>query len=195
MSKNVEFWFDYGSPASHLGYWGLKQVAKRTGASVTYRPMLLGAVFKATGNHTPMDITPKGEWMFVDFQNYAERYGIQIHMNQHFIFNTLAIMRGALVAQERKEIEPYSDAMFNAVWVDGKNMSDPEIIGGVLDGAGLDAVAYSDGVQKPDIKEGLKTASEEAVSKGVFGAPTFFVNDKMWFGQDRLEWVEDALRK
>jgi 2-hydroxychromene-2-carboxylate isomerase len=193
MGGTVEFWFDYGSPTAYLGHWALKETARRTGASIDYRPMLLGAVFQATGNHTPMDVEAKGRWMSVDMANYAARYGIPFRMNPYFIINTLPLMRGALVAERRGELEAYSDAMFNAVWCDALNMGDPEVIGTTLAGAGFDAAAYLAGVGEQEIKEALKARSAAAVAKGVFGAPTFFVGDKMWWGQDRLDWVEAAL--
>ena len=193
MSKSVAFWFDYGSPTAYLAHWELKGVAERTHANIDLRPMLLGAVFKATGNHTPVDIAPKGEWMLWDIQNHADRYGIPFKLNPYFIINTLPLMRGALVAERRGELERYSDGMFNAVWREARNMGKPDVIRTVLTGQGFDADAYMAGVQDPEIKEELRRRSAQAVAKGVFGAPTFFVGDKMWWGQDRLDWVEAEL--
>ena len=132
MSKTVEFWFDYGSPTAYVGHWRLKEVARRTGAAIDLRPMLLGAVFQATDNHTPVQIVPKGKWMFWDLENYAERHGIPFVMNPYFIINTLPLMRGALVAERRDELERYTDVMFNAVWRDGLDMGDPKVIGEML---------------------------------------------------------------
>ncbi len=193
MTKTVEFWFDYGSPTAYLAHWRLKDVAGRTGAAIDLRPMLLGAVFQATGNRTPAEIEAKGKWMGWDMKNFAERYGIPFEMNPYFIFNTLPLMRGALVAERRDELERYSDAVFDAVWRDGRNMGDAEVIGATLAENGFDAAAYFAGVQEQEIKDELKSRVEQAVAKGVFGAPTFFVGDKMWFGQDRLDWVEAEL--
>lgn len=195
MPRHVEYWFDYGSPAAYLGYYGIKAVAARTGAEIVWKPMLLGAVFQATGNHTPMTVEAKGRWMMVDFKNHADRLGIPFEMNPHFIFNTMALMRGAILAGERGEIEAYSDRMFDAVWRDGLNMGDPAVIGAVLADAGFDAGAYLEGTQRQDIKDKLKAETESAVAKGVFGAPTMFVDDRMWWGQDRLGWVEEELNK
>lgn len=193
MSKQVEFWFDYGSPASYVGYHGIKQVAARTGAEIVWKPMLLGGVFHAIDSHSPVTIAPKGRWMLKDLKSYADRLGVPFELNPHFVFNTMPLMRGALVALERGEIDRYSDVVFDAIWRDGLNMGDPEVIGEVLGKAGLDAAAYLEGTQRPEIKERLKKETEIAVGKGIFGAPTMFVGDEMWWGQDRLDWVEEAL--
>ena len=193
MTKTVEFWFDYGSPTAYLAHRRLKDVARRVGAAIEFRPMLLGAVFQATGNRTPMEIAAKAKWMERDMSDFAERHDIPFVMNPYFIINTLPLMRGALVAEQRNELERYSDAMFDAVWRDGRDMGDPKVIGAALAENGFEAAAYFAGVQKQEIKDELKRRVEKAVAKGVFGAPTFFVGDKMWFGQDRLDWVEAEL--
>ena len=195
MNKSVEFWFDFGSPTAYLAHWQLKGVAERVAATIDFRPMLLGAVFQATGNRTPMEIKAKSEWMEWDMKNFAERHGIPFMMNPYFIINTLPLMRGALVAEQRNELDRYSDTMFDAIWRDGLNMGDPEVIGATLTDNGFEAPAYFAGIQEQEIKDGLKRCVEHAVAKGVFGAPTFFVGDKMWFGQDRLDWIETELGK
>ncbi len=193
MTKTVEFWFDYGSPTAYLAHWELKNVARRTGAAIDLRPMLLGAVFQATGNHSPVEIAAKGKWMGFDMKNFAQRYGIPFVMNPYFIINTLPLMRGALVAERRGELERYSDAMFNAVWRDGLDMGDADVIGTTLADNGFEAADYFAGVQEQEIKDELKSRVDQALAKGIFGAPTFFVGVKMWFGQDRLDWVEAEL--
>ncbi len=195
MTKTVEFWFDYGSATAYLAHWQLKIIARRTGATIDPRPMLLGAVFQATGNRTPLEIAAKGKWMGWDLKNFAERYGVPFEMNPYIVFNTMPLMRGALVAERRGELERYSDSMFDAVWRDGRNMGDPEVIGATLTENGFETATYFAGVQEQEIKDELKRRVEHAVAKGIFGAPTFFVGDKMWFGQDRLDWVEAELRE
>ena len=193
MSKTVEFWYDFLSPTAYLGYWRLKDIAARTGATIDYHPMLLGGVFKATGNQTPVNVKPKGKWMFFDMSNYARKYGVPLKSNPYFVFSSLPLMRGAILAQERGELEPYNDTIFYGVWRDARNLADPGIIVETLKEAGLDADAYVDGIQQQDVKDKLIANTDEAVEKGAFGAPTFFVGDKMWWGQDRLEWVEQEL--
>lgn len=193
MPKTAEFYFDYGSPASHIAFFELRRIARETGAKIVWRPILLGAVFRAINSHSPVDIAPKGKWMMWDLTNYARRAGVPFEHNPHFIINTLAIMRGALVAERRGELERYSEAMFMAIWRDALDMDDPAVIGQALTKNGFDAPAYFAGVQEPAIKDELKSRSDEAVARGVFGTPTFFVGKKMWWGQDRLDWVREEL--
>ena len=194
MAKSVDFYFDYGSPTAYLAYTQLPALAKRTGATVNFKPMLLGGVFQATGNQSPVQVPAKGKYMFEDLKWFAARYGVKYQRNAHFPINTLNLMRGALAALRDGCFSPYSDAVFKAIWVDNVNMGDPAEIGRVLSAAGLDAQKIMAATQEPSIKEALKTATEQAVERGVFGAPTFFVGEHMHFGQDRLPYVEELLR-
>ncbi len=194
MRKSVEFFFDYGSPASHLAFFELRRIAREAGAEILWRPILLGGVFKAINSHSPVDIVPKGKWMMWDLANYAARYGVPFVHNPHFVINTLPIMRGAIVAERRGELERYSEAMFLAVWRDALDMDDPAVIGQALAKYGFDAKAYFAGTQEQAVKDDLKARTDAAIARGVFGLPTFFVGEKMWWGQDRLEWVKEALR-
>jgi 2-hydroxychromene-2-carboxylate isomerase len=194
MPKSVDFFFDYGSPTAYLAYTQLPGLAKRTGATVNYKPMLLGGVFQATGNRSPAEIPAKGKYMDADMKWFADRYKVPFQRNPHFPLNTLALMRGAMYAQRENFLIPYSDAVYRAMWVDGVNMNEPQEIGKVLAGAGLDAQKILAGIQEPAIKDALKSATEEAVKRGAFGAPTFFVGERMHFGQDRLPYVEELLK-
>ena len=194
MAKSVDFYFDYGSPTTYLAWTQLPAIAKRTGATVNYKPILLGGVFQATGNRSPVEVAAKGKYMFEDLKWFAARYGVKYQRNAHFPINTLNLMRGALAALRDGSFTPYSDAIFKAIWVDDVNMNEAAEIGKVLAGAGLDAQKVIAATQEPAIKEALKSATEEAVKRGVFGAPTFFVGEHMHFGQDRLPYVEDLLR-
>jgi 2-hydroxychromene-2-carboxylate isomerase len=193
MAKSVEFFFDYGSPASHLAFFELRKIARAAGAGIVWRPILLGGVFKAIDSRSPAAIAPKGKWMMWDLANHAMRYGVPFAPNPHFVINTLAVMRGAIVALRRGELERYSEAMFLAIWRDALDMDDPAVIGQALAAHGFDAKAYFAGVQDASVKDDLKARTEDAVARGVFGLPTFFVGEKMWWGQDRLEWVKEAL--
>ena len=193
MPKTVEFFFDYGSPASHIAFFELRRIAREAGAAIAWRPILLGAVFKAIASHSPVEIAPKGKWMMWDLANHAQRAGLPFAHNPHFVINTLPLMRGALVAERQGELERYSEAMFLAIWRDALNMGDPQVIGAALAKNGFDAKAYIAGTQEAAIKDDLKARTDAAVARGVFGTPTFFVGEKMWWGQDRLEWVKEAL--
>ncbi len=193
MSKQVEFYYDYGSPTTYLAWTQLPAVAERTGAEIVRRPMLLGGVFKATDNQSPVMVEAKGKWLRRDLEIWAARYGVPYQMNPHFIINTLPIMRGAMVAQRDGFLPAYDEAMFKAMWVTGRYLDEPAAIASVLTEAGFDADAIFAAVQDSAIKQALIDATEEAVARGVFGAPCFFVDGEMFFGQDRLIFVEEAL--
>lgn len=195
MSRTVEFYFDFGSPTAYLAYRRLRQLAQAYGLTIEYRPMLLGGVFKATGNTSPVTIPAKGEYMLKhDLPRFARRYGVPLNFNPHFPINTLNLMRGAIAATRLGCLEAYADAVYDAVWVGEKNMGDPEVVTATLTAAGLDAGALLALSQEPDVKAELVNATEEAVARGVFGAPTLFMDGEMYFGQDRLDFIEEALR-
>lgn len=194
MTKSVEFFFDFGSPAAYLAFTQIVGVAERSGAEIIWRPFLLGAVLQAAGNRSPIECAAKGKWMLRDLARFASRYGVEFNMNPHFPINTLPLMRGAIVAQEDGALDRYAQAMYRAIWVDGKDMGDVQVIGTVLADAGFDAAHYRESVQRQEIKDKLKANTEEAVERGAFGAPTYFIDGEMHFGQDRLDFVEDALK-
>lgn len=192
MSKTIEFYFDVGSPASYLAWTQLDALAQRTGARVELKPILLGGVFMATGNSSPATVPAKGNYSRIDMQRYANRYGVTLNQNPFFPINTLHLMRGAMAYQGTADFERYLTTVFNAMWIDELDMGQPEVVGKVLAKGGFDPAEVMAKASDPAVKEQLKKATEEAVSRGVFGAPTFFVGDDMFFGQDRLEWVEAA---
>lgn len=195
MQNTVEFFFDFGSPTTYLAHTQLPQLALDTGAKVVYRPMLLGGVFKATGNASPVTVPAKGRWMGADIARFATRYGVPFAHNPHFPINTLTLMRGATGIQMRdpQALMRYVDAVFQAMWVQPRNMGDPAVVGEVLAAAGFGTEAFMALVSDPEVKAQLVATTEEAVARGAFGAPTFFVGDQLFFGQDRLDFVRQAL--
>lgn len=196
MPKSVEFWFDVGSPAAYLAWTQLPALAQATGATIDYKPMLLGGVFQATGNKSPMELPAKGRYVLADLERFAERYRVPFRHNPFFPINTLALMRGAVAMQlhEENRFLPYVDAVFRAIWVEGRDMNDAAAVGAVLQGAGFDAAGLLARTQQPEVKDRLKAITQEAVARGVFGAPTFFVAGRMYWGQDRLDFVKEALQ-
>lgn len=196
MSKTVEFFFDLGSPASYLAWTQLPALCARHGAALRYRPMLLGGVFQATGNASPVMIPAKGRYMFTDLARFAARYGVPFGLPPGFPINTLALMRGLVGTQLRapERFEALLAALFNGLWAQQRNLGDAAVLEQVLAEAGFTAAEFQVLTGDAEVKAALKQATEEAVERGVFGAPTCFVDGQMYFGQDRLDFVADALK-
>ncbi len=192
MTKPIEFLFDFGSPTTFLAHKRIPGVVARTGARVDYVPMLLGGVFKATGNASPAAVPAKGRYTAVDMQRFAQRHGIVLKPNPFFPVNTLVMMRMAAGLKDGPRFAAFVDAMFDAMWVEARNMGDPAELAAVLTASGLDTEEMLVLAQSDAAKTRLKSATEDAVARGAFGAPTFFVGGQMFFGQDRLDWVEEA---
>lgn len=194
-NKSVEFFFDFGSPTAYLAHTQLPDIAKEAGAELVYRPMLLGGVFKATGNASPVSVPAKGAWMNGDIPRWAKRYCVPFNLNPNFPINTLTLMRGAvgMQMQQPQDFERYLKTVFKAMWVAPRNLGDAAELGTVLSEAGFDTTAFMTMVGDPAVKAQLVANTEEAVSRGVFGAPTCFVDGHMFFGQDRLDFVREAL--
>jgi 2-hydroxychromene-2-carboxylate isomerase len=195
MTKTFDYYFDFGSPASYLAFTQLNKLSAETGATTVYKPMLLGGVFQATGNHSPATIPAKGKYTFEDFARFAKRYNVPLNSNPHFPINTLMLMRGAIGLQLTgvARIIPYCTAIYHAIWVDSLNLNDPATVGQALVKAGFDPMAMMALANAQSTKDALKAATEEAVARGVFGAPTFFVGQQMFWGQDRIDFVREAL--
>ena len=193
--KTIEFYFDFGSPTTYLAHTQLPRIAAEGGATLSYRPMLLGGVFKATGNASPVTVPAKGRWMGQDIARWARRYGVPFVFNPHFPINTLTLMRGAVGVQRRQPqlLARYLDAVFQALWVEPRDLGQAAEVEAVLAPLGITAEDFMALVSDPEIKAALIANTEEAVARGVFGAPTCFVGETMFFGQDRLDFVREAL--
>ncbi|WP_296206793.1 2-hydroxychromene-2-carboxylate isomerase [Psychrobacter sp. UBA3480] len=194
MRKQVEFFFDVGSPASYLAWTQLASIAQRHNAEVVWRPMLLGAVFQAVGNTSPAAVPAKGAYMLKDLKRFSAIYDVPFRFNPFFPVNTMQLMRGVTAYLGTSKFESYLSAIFNALWAEKLNMESPEVVAEVLSKVGIEATDFMACISEPEVKARLKSSTEEAVARGVFGAPSFFVNGEMFFGQDRLSFVEDALR-
>lgn len=195
MSKSVEFYFDFGSPTSYLAYTQLPKICAETGAALVYRPVLLGGVFQATGNASPIAVPAKGRYTLIDMTRFARRYGVPMKMNPHFPINTLTLMRAATGVQLRQpeRFEALLACVFKGMWVDALNLGDAAVLGPLLAEAGFDPQALLALTAEQDVKDALKANTEAAIKRGMFGAPTFFVGNEMFFGQDRLDFVREAL--
>jgi 2-hydroxychromene-2-carboxylate isomerase len=194
MTRTVEFFYDFTSPTAYLAWTQLPAIVKRTGGKLVYRPMFLGGVMQTTGNRPPGTVEAKARWMNADLARFAKRYGVAFARNSHFPMMTLLTQRIAVGIVDTPDFERYLAAVFNAAWRDGKNIADKAVLAEVLTAAGLEAAKLLAMADDPANKEKLKANTDEAVARGAFGAPTFFVGDEMHFGQDRLDFVEEALR-
>ena len=195
MTKSVDFYFDVGSPTAYLAHNRLKQLKLEYGCSVIYHPVLLGGLFKASGNSSPVTVPAKGRYMMMeDLPRFAKLYNVPLNTNPHFPINTLNLMRGAVSALNEAYFDTYIDTIFNSIWVESRNMGDIDTVIEVLSDAGLDAKSILDATQNPEVKQQLISNTEQAVERGLFGAPTMFVDGEMFFGQDRLQFVEAALK-
>ncbi|MEI4524125.1 MULTISPECIES: 2-hydroxychromene-2-carboxylate isomerase [Pseudomonas] len=197
MTKTVEFYFDLGSPTTYLAHTQLAKICADTQSELIYIPMLLGGVFKATGNASPAMIPAKGRYMFQDLDRFAKRYGVQLRFNPHFPINTLILMRAVTGLQMRQpqRFAEFVDCLFKALWVEGRNLNDPQTVAAVLTENGFDPQEIMALTNDESVKAALKENTEAAIKRGVFGAPSMFIGDQLFFGQDRLDFVEEALRQ
>ncbi len=199
MAK-LDFIFDFASPNAYYAYQVLPDILARTGAKVEIHPVLLGGLFKITGNQPPMlafgEVKGKLEYEMLESKRFMEKHGIsRFTMNANFPVNTISITRGLLAAQELGCEKPYIDVVLSAMWEQNLKMDDLEVIAKALTDGGLNTEAILELIQTDPIKEKLKSNTQAAADRGAFGIPTFFVGDDMFFGKDRLEQVEEALTK
>lgn len=197
-AKTLELIFDFGSPNAYLTLKVLPELLDRTGADLIITPCLLGGIFKATGNKAPMiqyaDAPAKMAYENLEMRRFIDKHGLtKFRLNPHFPVNTLLIMRGAIVAENDGNLDDYVEAVNRAMWEDGLKMDDPEVAAAFLTANGFDGPVLLTRTQEPEIKAKLAQNTEGAVARGVFGIPTFFVGEEMFFGKDRLAQVEEAL--
>mgnify|MGYP001179516683 CR=1 FL=1 len=194
----IEFYFDVVSPNAYLSHKILPQVQARTGAEVQYIPCLLGGIFKATNNQSPMmayaNIRHKMKYELLEMQRFIAKHKInEFKKNPHFPLSSLMAMRGAVACQQIGCVEQYADLMFRAMWEQELKIDELPVIENVLRGSQLEADTILSAIASADAKQQLIDNTEKAVERGVFGLPSFFVGEEMWFGKDRLRDVEDYL--
>jgi 2-hydroxychromene-2-carboxylate isomerase len=195
--KRVEFFLDVGSPTTYLAWTQLPGICKRYHAELVYRPMLLGGVFQATGNSTPASVAAKGRHMNRDMERFAKRYGVPLAVNPFFPINTLFLMRVIAGVQLRmpERFDEMLAGVFKRMWIEPENLNDATITAKVLSEAGFDPAEMMTLSADPEVKAKLRSTTEEAVARGAYGAPTMFVGDEMFFGQDRLDFVAEELAR
>ncbi len=195
---NVEFLYDFGSPNAYFAHRVVPQSETRTGVKFTYVPILLGGVFKATNNKSPVvqfaGIKNKLEYDRLEIDRFITKHALtKFHWNNNFPVNTLAIMRGAVAAEMDGVAPAYIEAMFRGMWEEGRKLDDPAVIVATLKEAGLDGERLAARTQEQAVKDRLIANTDSAVARGTFGAPTFFVDGEIYFGKDRLRDVEEAI--
>jgi len=194
MTKTVTFYFDYGSPATYLAWTQINSIIEEANAILNMIPMLLGGVFKETGNASPASVPAKGKWMNTDLKKHAKLYNVEYNSNSFFPINTLNIMRGAIAAKSMNIFQEYSEAIFTGIWVKDLNLGDISIFQEYLEKNNIDTKKLFDLAQSDEVKTMLIQNTKKAVDNGVFGAPTFVIDDELIFGQDRLNFLKLALK-
>jgi 2-hydroxychromene-2-carboxylate isomerase len=194
----VEFQFDFGSPNAYLAELAIPGIEKRTGVKFEYVPVLLGGIFKATNNMSPFDslrgIKNKPEYQALETQRFIRRHKVaKFTSNPFFPVNTLMLMRGAVAASFEGVFEPYFRAAYHHMWVEPKKMDDLDVFRAAFKSSGIDIDGLIARAQQDDVKQKLIKNTNDAVARGAFGSPTFFVGSEMFFGKDQLRDVEESI--
>ncbi len=193
MAGQVEFYFDYVSPMSYFGFHRVLDLQARTGCEILWRPMFLGAVMKATGNRPPGVVEAKRNYFFVDTIRHAKRFDLPFTFNPHFPFDSRKALNITASLLEDEALIPFMKAMFHHSWGEPKNLSDEAVLRDVLTGEDFctdQFMARADATENAEI---ISEFTKMALEHGIFGAPSFVVGNEMFFGQDRIDFVEDAL--
>ena len=194
----VEFHFDFGSPNAYLAHLVIPEIERRTGATFDYVPILLGGVFRLTGNRSPAEslagIKNKPDYERLETARFIRRHAItSFRPNPFFPVNTLTLMRGSIAAEQLGVFARYVDEIYRHMWSDPKKLDDPAVLAAALTESGFDAKRFGELVQEPEVKARLLENTQRSVARGTFGSPTFFVGEEIFFGKDRLRDVEEAI--
>ena len=196
----IEFYFDFGSPNSYLSHLIIPKIEQRQKVNFDYVPILLGGIFKLTGNKSPVEsligIKNKGEYKEIETNRFLKKHKINNYkFNPDFPINTLALMRGATFAKGKSYYHCYINCIYQNMWSKPKKLDELSVFETVLKEYNLPSTEILHGIQNKETKETLINKTSEAVEKGVFGSPTFFVENEIFFGKDRLEEVEGEIKK
>lgn len=191
--KQIEFFWDPASPYTYLAGTQIDALAARHGAAVAWKPFVLGKVFEATGNRAPATIPAKGKHLFQDIQRWAALYGVLLRFPKIFPINSIAALRAGCAANTQGRGGEFAQAVMHAYWAEGADIAQPEALVAIASGIGLDGAALLAQTQDQAIKDQLRANTDEALQRGAFGAPTFYVGDQMFWGNDRLVLLENCL--
>jgi len=195
MIKPFDFYFDFGSPYAFLAHKEIRKLEKENSIKIKYKPILLGALLKLSGLKPLIDIPIKGKYMIRDCKLWAEKYNIEFKFNNYFPIITLTLMRCVLVAEKEDFSENFINKVFDAIWKDGLNLNDNLIVEKLIKNLDINPKKFLLETTDAKIKDELKKRTDEAYDKGIFGVPSFIVNNKIFWGQDRLEFAVSESRK
>jgi 2-hydroxychromene-2-carboxylate isomerase len=194
MKKKVEFYYDISSPYSYLASTQIEGICEKYDAELEWKPFLLGGAYKEAGNRAPLEVPNKKAYVIKDLEDWARYYGIELNFPALFPLNSVKAMRGALVAKEKGKVRDYTHKLFKLYWVQGEDLSQDEVLKKAVSKLGIDSEWFLQRIGEQDIKDKLREETAEAVKRGAFGAPTIFVEDRMFWGNDRLIFVEEYLK-
>ena len=195
MIKELEFYFDFSSPYSFLAHKQIKKIEKENFFKVKYMPIFLGGLFNLVGNKANIDIPVKAKYMIKDCKLWAEKYNIDFKFNNYFPIKTLSLMRCALIAEKKEFEQIFINKIFDAIWKHGMDLNDNIIVEKLLKNLDLNPKTFLIEASDSKIKDELKKRTNDAFGKGIFGAPTFLINKKIFWGQDRLEFALNEAKK
>ena len=195
MTRSIEFYFDFSSPYSYIGYKEINQLEKKGSFKIKYMPIFLGGLHNSAGITPAAFISIKSKYMLEDTKLISKKKNIKFNFNSYFPIKTINLMRGFIIAEEDDFEKVYAEKIFNAIWKDGLNMNDPIVINKVLKNMDLNPETFLGRASNEKIKDKLRELTDDALKKGVFGAPTFLVNKKIFWGQDRIAYAIDEANK
>ena len=195
MTKFIDFYFDFSSPYAYIGYKEIKKLEKKNPFKIKFMPIFLGGLHNAAGITPAAFIKLKSKYMIEDTKLVSKKKNISFHFNSYFPIKTVNFMRGVLIAEKDNSEKNFIEKIFNAIWMDGLNMNDPIVINKVLKNIDLNPEIFLKKVSDQKVKDKLRKLTDDALKKKIFGVPTFVVNKKMFWGQDRLSYAIDEIKK
>ncbi len=195
MTKFIDFYFDFSSPYAYIGYKEIKKLEKKNPFKIKFMPIFLGGLHNAAGITPAAFIKLKSKYMIEDTKLVSKKKNISFHFNSYFPIKTVNFMRGVLIAEKDNSEKNFIEKIFNAIWMDGLNMNDPIVINKVLKNIDLNPEIFLKKVSDQKVKDKLRKLTDDALKKKIFGVPAFVVNKKMFWGQDRLSYAIDEIKK
>ena len=195
MTKFIDFYFDFSSPYAYIGYKEIKKLEKKNSFKIKFMPIFLGGLHNAAGITPAAFIRLKSKYMIEDTKLVSKKKNISFHFNSYFPIKTVNFMRGVLIAEKDNSEKNFIEKIFNAIWMDGLNMNDPIVINKVLKNIDLNPEIFLKKVSDQKVKDKLRKLTDDALKKKIFGVPAFVVNKKMFWGQDRLSYAIDEIKK